>query len=227
MTQSSQSIRTVTAYCSSSSTLAPEYTEVAERFGRGLAESGRSLVYGGGSVGLMGAVAGACRGAGGRVVGVITERLRNAELMDPDNDENIVVSTMRERKLILEREGDAFVVLPGGVGTLEEFFEILVGRLLGEHDKPIFIVNAIDPHHPEEVGYYQPLLDMFEHMIDSGFAKPGVRDLFHICREPEEAMEAISNGAPESSGDAAPRTDLMPGRAPVRSQTRSSPSGAQ
>lgn len=210
MTRPAGAISSVTVYCSSSATLAPEYLDVAERFGRGLAESSRSLVYGGGSVGLMGAVARATRAAGGHVTGVITERLRDAELLDLDNDENIVVRTMRERKALLEERGDAIVVLPGGVGTLEEFFEILVGRLLGEHDKPILVVDAPDPRHPEDVGYYQPLFDMFEHMIDSGFAKPGVRELFSICRSPEQAIEELDALAGAGAGPE-PRADLMPG----------------
>ncbi|MEC9372650.1 MAG: TIGR00730 family Rossman fold protein, partial [Planctomycetota bacterium] len=139
MDEVSQSIRSVTVYCASSATIDPSYGMVAIELGRRIAESGRALVYGGGSVGLMGHIARSTREHGGRVIGVITERLRDAELLDPDNHENIVVPTMRERKSILESRGDAFIVLPGGVGTLEEFFEILVGRLLGEHNKPIFI----------------------------------------------------------------------------------------
>jgi len=212
MTSPRQTIQAVTVYCSSSATLAPEYHDVAERFGRALAETGRSLIYGGGSVGLMGAVARQARAAGGHVTGIITERLRDAEMLDLDNQENIVVETMRERKALLENRGDAIVVLPGGVGTLEEFFEILVGRLLGEHAKTILVVDAPDPRHPEDIGYYQPLFDMFDHMIDSGFARNGIRDLFTVCRTPEQAIAELESLDPQPRGVAA-RRELMPGRA--------------
>ena len=110
--------RSVTVYCSSSPRVDPSFVAVAREVGTLLGESGRELVYGGGSQGLMGEVARSCRDAGGRVVGIITERLRDAELLDDENHENIVVATMRERKRLLEDRGDAFLILPGGVGTL-------------------------------------------------------------------------------------------------------------
>lgn len=182
-------LRAVTVYCSSSNDLHHEYLDAAREVGAGLARSGRELVYGGGCVGLMGATAESCRAAGGRVVGIITERLRQAEQLDPANHENIVVSTMRERKALLESRGDAMLVLPGGLGTLEEFFEILVGRLLGEHSKPIIIVNSSDPDAPGR--YYDPLLAMFDHMIRSRFARPGVMGLFDVCDTAEEALARL------------------------------------
>lgn len=201
-------IQAVTVYCSSSEVVAPAYKEAATDFGGRLARSGRSLVYGGGSVGLMGAMARGCRGAGGYVVGVITERLRDAEQLDDECDEKIIVATMRERKAILESRGDAMVILPGGLGTLEEFFEILVGRLLGEHDKPIVIVNTPDPAHPEQAGYYEPMLDMINHMIEEKFAKAGVHELFTICQTPAEAIAALDAHTP--SKEDVDRTHLMP-----------------
>jgi len=184
-------IQAVTVYCSSSPTVDPGYLACAERFGRLLAEAGRTLVYGAGGVGLMGALADGSRARGGRVVGVITQRLRDAEQMDHRNNENIVVRTMRERKAMLEAWGDALVILPGGLGTLEEFFEVLVGRLLGEHDKPILMINPPDPNHPEERGYYDPLLRMIDHMVDASFMKREAMRLLIVVRTPEEAMEAM------------------------------------
>lgn len=184
-------IRSVTVYCSSSPSVHPEYLACAERFGRLLAETGRMLVYGAGRVGLMGAMADGCRAGGGRVVGVITERLRDAEQMDPRNDENIVVRTMRERKGLLEAWGDALVILPGGLGTLEEFFEVFVGRLLGEHAKPVLMVNPPDPLHPEEAGYFDPLLRMIDHMVDASFMKRDAMRLLGVVRTPEQAMELL------------------------------------
>ncbi len=207
-------IGSVAVYCAASEALHPSYVRTAAEFGALLAQSGRRLVYGGGSVGLMGALARACREAGGHVTGVITERLRDAELLDAANDENLVVRTMRERKAAIEARADAMVVLPGGLGTMEEFFEILVGRLLGEHNKPIVVVNAPDPAHPEERGYYDPLLVMIEHMIEERFAHEGVRGLFDVCPAAAAAiarLDEISNSGP--SAPAFLRHDMLPHRA--------------
>lgn len=185
-----------------------------------IGSSGRQLVYGGGSQGLMGAVARSCRGSGGRVVGIITERLREAELFDPDNDENIIVQSMRERKTLLEQRGDGFLILPGGVGTLEEFFEILVGRLLGEHRKPIALVNPPDPmdapmaFHDDSGqslgGYWAPLLGMFDHMVHNRFMKPGVRRLFAVHADSASAFRALEQMA-EGRLDEIDDADLLPG----------------
>jgi hypothetical protein len=169
------------------------YVREANTLGGAIAASGRELVYGGGGCGLMGEVARTVRAGGGRVIGIITERLRALEQMDEDNHENIVVETMRERKKLMEARGDAFVILPGGVGTLEEFFEILVGRLLGEHDKPIVVVNSNDPDDERAQGgrYYDPLLGMFDHMIGSKFVDKSVRDIFEICDDASGVIPAL------------------------------------
>ncbi len=182
-------LRSITVYCSSSNDLHQEYLDVARAIGEGLARSGRTLVYGGGCVGLMGVAARACREHGGRVVGIITERLKQAEQLDQENHENIVVRTMRERKALLESRGDAMLVLPGGLGTLEEFFEILVGRLLGEHSKPIVLLNSTDPDAPGR--YYDPLLAMFDHMIRSRFARNGLTSLFDVCDTAAETLARL------------------------------------
>jgi len=209
-------IRTVTVYCSSSNDLHADHFVTARRVGELLALSGRHLVFGGGRVGLMGEIARACRGNGGQAIGIITERLKMAEQMDPDNDENIVVKTMRERKALLESRGDAIVVMPGGLGTLEEFFEILVGRLLGEHDKPIFILNPRDPdspraQEPDAPRFFDPLLEMIEHMIRSRFAKPGVRTLYQVVTSPEEVVAALNSyGKDDATVARVGRDDLLP-----------------
>ena len=209
MADGSSSIEAVTVYCSSSNLLDQAYFAAARAMGEGLAVSGRDLVYGGGCVGLMGELARSCRGAGGRVVGIITERLRDAEQLDPENHENVIVRTMRERKALLEQRGDAIVVLPGGLGTLEEFFEILVGRLLGEHDKPIFVLNMDDPN--EEGRYYDPLLRMFDHMVNSRFAKAGIRELFEMCECVEDVLEGLNRVEREPPSDRAKdRSHLIP-----------------
>ena len=212
MPSSEHAISAITVYCSSSPHLHEDYVRQAVTLGRAIAASGRELVYGGGARGLMGEVAKSARGAGGRVTGIITERLRAVELMDPDNHENIVVQTMRERKQILEARGEAFAILPGGVGTLEEFFEILVGRLLGEHDKPIVIVNAPDPADPG-ARYYDPLLRMFEHMIGSRFVNPGVRDLYEVCEDASEVVGILD--ALPAPASATPNRDMLLPSAPA------------
>jgi len=213
------SIDAVTVYCSSSASVEPVYLRAAAELGTLLGSSGRRLVYGGGRLGLMGACAAACRDAGGHVTGIITERLRDAELLDPLNHENVVVDSMRERKRLLTERADAFVILPGGLGTLEEFFEVLVGRLLGEHDKPIALVNCPDPADPEP--YYAPLLAMFEHMANNRFMNRGVMDLFDVrpdVRGVADLLEQWEHGqAAAAAGSASPRDAgerdrLLPGR---------------
>jgi hypothetical protein len=201
-------IRAVTVYCSSSGYLHELYMDAAREVGRLLASSGRSVVYGGGKLGMMGAVASSCRRAEGRVVGIITDRLRDAEQMDDENDENIVVATMRERKALLESRGDAILVLPGGVGTLEEFFEVFVGKLVGEHDKPIVLLNMPDPDNAG--GYYDPLLGMFRHVVASRFAKAAMMELLDVCTTPEQCIAALDRheGAGAVIGD---RRRFMPG----------------
>jgi uncharacterized protein (TIGR00730 family) len=203
-------IKSVTLYCAASPNVDESYMEVAREFGAGLARGGRTLIYGGGAIGLMGAASRGSRGQGGRVVGIITTRLRDAEQLDHENSENIVVRTMRERKAMLEAWGDALVILPGGIGTLEEFFEVFVGRLLGEHDKPLVLVDPPDPYHPEEQGYFEPLLRMFEHMIDSHFMKRQALELIHICRSAAEAIETLDEIERTGSVDVSTLKDAHP-----------------
>ncbi|MCB9849009.1 MAG: TIGR00730 family Rossman fold protein [Phycisphaeraceae bacterium] len=191
-------IESVTVYCASSPHIHADYFKVAREFGTLLGASGRRLVYGGGSLGLMGEISRACRAAGGQVTGIITERLRDAELLDPDNHENIVVPTMRERKRLLEARGDAFVIMPGGLGTLEEFFEILVGRLLGEHAKQVILLDPLDPTHPESRTFFTPLRVMIDHMIDNGFAKREAWNLAAVCESPRSVLTRLDEAAPAS-----------------------------
>lgn len=207
--------RAVTVYCSSSAAIDPAYARHARALGEALAARGLTLVYGGGSMGLMGELARSCREAGGTVVGIITERLAEAEMVDRDNAEVHIVGTMRERKRMLEERGDGFVILPGGLGTLEEFFEILVGRLLREHSKPIALLNCNDPADREP--YYQPLLAMFEHMSNNRFMHAGVMRLFGVCTSVEEIASLLDawragNRPGEADVYDADAAALMPGR---------------
>src|SRR5687767_10425581 len=135
-------IQSVTVYCSSSNSVPSVYFDAAAELGCALARHGWTLVYGGNDVGSMGVIANAVRSAGGRVVGITPRRLVEMGIADEKCDELVVTDTMRERKALLEQRGDAFVALPGGLGTFEEVFEILVGRMLGYHDKPVILLNV-------------------------------------------------------------------------------------
>lgn len=147
-------------YCGSRPGEAPAYTEAAQAVGRWLGEQGGQLVYGGGRTGLMGVVAEATRQSGGRVVGIIPQALVDKEVANPLCDELHVVQTMHERKAMMGERADAFVALPGGIGTFEEFFEIWTWRQLGYHDKPVGLLDT--------GGYYAGLLGFLAHSVREG-----------------------------------------------------------
>jgi uncharacterized protein (TIGR00730 family) len=153
----------IAVYCSSSNLIHDDFFRDAAALGRGIGERGGTLVYGGGCTGLMGEVARATHAAGGRVVGVIPQAMKTVEVCYEAADELIVTRTMRERKAIMDERADAFVVLPGGFGTLEELLEILTLRLLKYHAKPIIILNTR--------GFFDPLLQLFQGLYDQGFAR--------------------------------------------------------
>ncbi len=203
-------IQHVTVYCSSSNRIHPDYLLLGQHVGEGLARSGKSLVYGGGKLGIMGTAAKACRNAGGRVVGIITTLLAEAEQMDPENHENVVVETMSERKRLLEDRADAFIILPGGVGTLEEFFAVFVAKLVGEHPKPIILLNITDPDDPA-TRFFDPLLAMLDHVIVSRFAKPAIMELLHVCNSTNELMVTLSDLDASPAPDPGDRRRFMPG----------------
>jgi len=176
-------IRSITVYCSSSRHVAPVYFDAARELGRGIAGCGWTLVYGGNNLGLMDAVASSVRGAGGKVVGITPRLMADQGIVDPLCDELVVTATMRERKALLEQRGDAFVALPGGIGTFEEWFEVLVGRTLGYHDKPLVLLNVND--------YYDPLLAMMEHGIEQKFIRPAAREAYFVARTPGQAVDYL------------------------------------
>jgi uncharacterized protein (TIGR00730 family) len=157
------------------------YFDAARELGTAIAQNGWQLVYGGNSVGCVGALADAARTAGGKVIGVTPQLLVDQGIADDKCDELVVTSGMRDRKALLEERGDAFVALPGGLGTLEEVFEILVARVLGYHRKPIVILNV--------AGFYDPLLAMVENGITQGFIKAKVRDAYFVATKVTEAIE--------------------------------------
>jgi uncharacterized protein (TIGR00730 family) len=186
-------IQAVTVYCSSSSALAREYFEAGEAAGRALAENGWALVYGGNAVGLMKSVADAARDGGGRVVGLTPKLLVDKGISDALADELVVTNGMRDRKALMEERGDAFLTLPGGLGTFEEIFEIIVGKQLGYHAKPIALLNV--------AGYFDPLLEMIEHGIERRFIKPGVRELYFVAREMSEVAGHFRDYRPPAVAD--------------------------
>ncbi len=176
-------MRSVTVYCASSTALEPHFANAARTVGTELARRGLTLVYGGGSIGLMGETARAAKAAGGRVEGIITRQLLDLEQGWAGCDEMVVVDSMRERKRLLEERGDAFLILPGGLGTYEEFFEILVGRYLQNHAKPIAVVN--------DHGYYDPMIAMIDHGIDHKFIRPAVKDLIAFDADATRALDRL------------------------------------
>jgi uncharacterized protein (TIGR00730 family) len=177
----------------------PAAGEVARGLGRLLAERGITLVYGGGGVGLMGLVANAALDGGGKVIGVIPRFLLQREAGHPDLHETVVVETMHQRKLQMFERSDAFVVLPGGIGTLEELFEVLSWRTLGLHGKPIVIVD--------QGGYWEPLAALLRSIVGRGFAEPGHLDHVAFVRELSEILPAIE-AMPRDSGPR-PRLDRV------------------
>jgi uncharacterized protein (TIGR00730 family) len=176
-------IRALCVYCGSSGGVAARYREAASELGTSLAAAGIEVVFGGGRVGLMGLLADAALAAGGRVTGVIPARLRNAELAHRGVSELVIVDSMHQRKRVMAERADAFAVLPGGIGTLDETFEILSWKQLGLHEKPIFLVD-ID-------GYWAPLRDLLDGIVERGFAAPKTRGLLRAVPTVSALMAAL------------------------------------
>jgi uncharacterized protein (TIGR00730 family) len=173
----------VCVYCASGPT-DPELLALAAEVGEAIADRGWTLVWGGGNVSAMGALAAAARARGARTVGVIPKMLVRREVADNDADELIVTDTMRERKQIMEDRADAFITLSGGIGTLEEFFEAWTGGYLGVHDKPLVM---LDP-----VGHYDGLLAWLSGLVDSGYVAQIAMDRLVVVDEIEAALAACT-----------------------------------
>src|SRR5260221_9845796 len=164
--------KSICVYCGSSFGNSPHYTAAATDLGHEMARRGMRLIYGGGRVGLMGKVADAVIEGGGQVIGVIPKHVEDAEVGHRGLSELKVVDSMHTRKRMMFDLSDAFVVLPGGPGTLDEAFEVITWRQLQLHDKPVIIVN-ID-------GYWDKLVELFDHVITSGFARPATLQHFSV-----------------------------------------------
>jgi cytokinin riboside 5'-monophosphate phosphoribohydrolase len=174
-------------YCSSSANLSAKYVEAARRLGAMIASNGWGLIYGGGNAGLMGTVAHAVKVGGGHVVGVIPAFMSDRELANGDADELVVVDTMRERKRIMAERADAFVTLPGGIGTLEELSEIMVERYLNLTTKPVVLVN--------QDGYYDDLLRFFDRMVAERFKPPGLVQVMSVAESVDAVWPLIESPA--------------------------------
>ena len=173
----------VCVFCGSSPGAHPDYETAARALGAGLAGAGARLVYGGASVGLMGALADAALGAGGEVVGVIPQSLVDREVAHPGLTELHVVGTLHERKARMAELSDAFIALPGGAGTLEELFEIYTWGQLGLHAKPLALVNVR--------GYFNGLLVFLDHAMAEGFLPAEHRARLTVADAPEAVLDAV------------------------------------
>ena len=181
----------VCVFCGSHTGSDPAYAEAARVLGRTLAERGTTLVYGGGHVGLMGVLADAALGAGGEVIGGMPKALVEREIGHTGLTKLHVVSSMHERKAMMSELSEGFIALPGGNGTLEEFFEVLTWAQLGEHGKPCGLLNV--------AGYYDPLLAVFDRMVEKEFLKAEHRKLVLVERDIPALLERFDGYEPPTS----------------------------
>lgn len=182
----------VCVFCGSKTGGNPAYAEAAETLGRTLAAEGWRLVYGAGDIGLMGLVARANQQAGGNNFGVIPQHLMDLEAGKRDLNALVITETMHERKKVMFSNSHAIVLLPGGAGSLDEFFEVLTWAQIGLHGRPIFVVNTD--------GYWTPLLGLIDHVVAEGFAHESVRDLFKTVPDIAALTEALRPLAAELRG---------------------------
>lgn len=175
-------MKKICVFCGSSMGFNPIFREKAAELGRILADNGCELLYGGGSVGLMRVIADVMLERGCKVTGTITEHLMNMHVGHSDIDEMIVVDTMAERKKVLEDMADGFIVMPGGIGTMDEFFETVTLKQLGIVNGPLVLLNTGE--------FYTPLLELLQRMAEGGFMSANCLGLVRNCRTPEEALEA-------------------------------------
>lgn len=181
----------VCVYCASRDGSRPEYLAAAERIGASIGRRSWHLVYGGGRVGLMGRVADAALAAGAAVTGVIPESLMRREVGHTGLTRLHVVTTMHERKQRMASGADAFIALPGGIGTFEELFEVWSWRHLGYHDQPIGLLDT--------AGYFQPLIALMAHAIDAGFVTRDQLDMVRVSADPEALLDALEQQAQHAS----------------------------
>lgn len=177
----------VCLFCGARAGNDPLFEQIAFDLGQGIAQRGWKVIYGGGRIGLMGAAARGALSVGGQVVGIIPQRLLEREQGMLEASELIVTTTLRQRKALMEDRADAFIALPGGIGTLEELIEIMTLKQLGFHRKPIVLVNIR--------GYYDPLVTLLYHMIGQGFLRPDHTTLYALTDSVDEALSLVAQEA--------------------------------
>src|SRR3954469_10901451 len=173
----------ICVFCASATGIDSSYLRLAAEVGARIGAGGHRLVSGGGRVSMMGEVAAAARAHGARTLGVIPKHLVGYEVADVESDELLVVDTMRERKALMDAHSDAFLVLPGGIGTLEEFFEVWTAGSLGMHPKPVIV---LDPD-----GFYTPLWQFLESLVERGFVRPAAWQGLHRVADLEAAFALV------------------------------------
>jgi hypothetical protein len=177
-------LSSVCVFCGSNGGADPAYLEAADAVGTGLARRGIRVVYGGGRVGMMGAVADAARAAGGEVVGVIPQQIFDLEIGHTGLDDLRVVGSMHERKALMAELSDAFVALPGGIGTLEELFEVYTWAQLGIHAKPLALLDV--------AGYYRPLAAFLDHAVEQRFLRPETRAMLSVADDFDGLLASLA-----------------------------------
>lgn len=184
-----KNIQSICVFCASSQSVDDLFKDTALELGRELGRRGIDLVYGGASIGLMGCVARGVHEEKGKVIGVLPEFFKTKDIEYSEADELIVTQDMRERKAVMDKRSDAFIVLPGGIGTLEEAMEILSMRQLRLTDKPLVFINT--------QGFYEGLRATFEEMVDLKFAKPNIMDMYEMVPDPQSALDYLLSYAPQ------------------------------
>jgi uncharacterized protein (TIGR00730 family) len=181
-------LSSICVFCGSSAGADPAYLEAAEAVGRRLAQRGVRVVYGGGKVGMMGAVADAVRDEGGDVIGVIPQAIVDLEIGHDGLDDLRVVGSMHERKALMAELSDAFIALPGGIGTLEELFEVYTWAQLGIHAKPLVLLDV--------AGYFRPLVAFLDHAVQERFLRPETRTLLAVSDDLDDLLAALEASGP-------------------------------
>ena len=182
-------IKSICVYCGSKTGISPLYAELANDLGQFIGSTQRVLVYGGGSIGLMGIVATSTMKAGGNAIGIIPKHLDALEVSYKELDELHITDNMHDRKKMMFDRSDAFVVLPGGLGSMDEFFETLTWAQLQLHSKPIYLFNAN--------GYWDKLISLIDNIVDEGFAHAAHKKLFTVVETLEELTAIIEKGYEE------------------------------